>query len=100
MQLMTKFDLLADASASVYSHFQLADYLTAALSDDSDMDLHKQASEDFAEFMLESLDLHVSDVKEDGTVVVEIKPKNREQMEEFIVSFSEQFEVAEELDSF
>lgn len=95
---MTTFDP-ADARAKIFTHLTNVDYFTAVLPDESDATMTKfhQAAEDFAEMIMESLGMKVVGQGEEG-VLVEVRPLNPDALEDWLVSYAEQYEVSETLD--
>lgn len=97
---MTTFDP-ADAKVSIFNHLVNLDYWTAALPEDaSDADLEKAKvdAEDFAGMLIDSLSMNPVGTSDAGDLLVSMMPLDDQALENWIVEYSEGFEVSEILD--
>jgi len=97
---MTTFDS-PDARVSIFKHLTNLGYWTTNLPDEENEELMKEAhvqAEDFASMIVASLDINPIGISEDGALIVEMKPLDIDALEDWLVEYSEGFEVAETLD--
>ena len=82
-------------------HLTNLDLWTAALPEDASqaqIDAARTTAEDFAEMILDSLDLQIHDAVEPGTYAASLKILGDDALEDWIVSYASQPEVAASLD--
>lgn len=97
---MTSFDQ-AEMRLKLIEHLTNLDLWTAALPDDASqaqIDTARTTAEDFAEMIVESLSLQIHDEVEPGTYAASLKILGDDDLEEWIISYASQPEVAASLD--